>query len=226
MVHIFLYEDSRASNDGFSGMKKIPLIPIIGVIIIIALAIRGYERDVAWMRENPKQAYTAGIMGDGNLTLLHMASWDGDYSKVSRLLEQGHDIYQKTSVFRFTPFHMAIFRGHTRVAGLLLSKGANINGRSNFNQTPLHWAAFMAEPDSVEFLIRKGADLEKSSEQGWTALHYAAHAGNLDIVKLLVESGVQIHKKTHQGQTARELAEVDNREDVVRFLGSVTQKPN
>ncbi|MDE0091806.1 MAG: ankyrin repeat domain-containing protein [Oligoflexia bacterium] len=201
--------------------KKILLGIGIVLVVLIGLTVRTYKKELARVQANPKQAYTEDLMKDGNLTELHMASYNGDYNKVSQLIQQGYDIHSKTLVYKFTPFHMSIFKGHTYVADLLLSKGANINENSNFNQTPLHWAAFMGQTASVNLLIKKGADLERFSEQGWTALHSASAMGNLDIVKLLIEAGVQKDKKTYQGQTAKELAQSNKREDVVRYLSAV-----
>ena len=176
-------------------IKKIFLGLVVVFVVVIALSMRAYKKEVARVQANPKQAYSEDIMKDFNLTELHISAWNGDYNKTSQLIQQGHSIHAKTGVFKFTPFHMAIFKGHTQVADLLLSKGANINERSNFNQTPLHWAAFMGEIGSVEFLIRKGANLEKLSDQGTTALHSAAQMGNLAIVQLLIKNGAKANKK-------------------------------
>ncbi|MDE0118523.1 MAG: ankyrin repeat domain-containing protein [Bdellovibrionales bacterium] len=195
----------------------------IGIVFIafIGITMCLYNKEVSRVQQNPKQAHTDGIMKDGNITALHHASWNGDYGKVSQLLQQGHDIHSKTVVYKFTPFHMAIFKGHTKVADLLLSKGANIDEGSNFNQTPLQWAAFIGEVDSADFLIKEGADLEKLSDQGWTALHYASTMGNLGVVKLLIQKGAKADKKTGDGQTAKELAKSNKREEVVQFLNSL-----
>ena len=201
--------------------KKIFLGIGIFFVILIALSMLSYKKELKRVQANPKQAYTEGILNDFNLTELHKAAYAGNLNQVSQLLQQGHDIHSKTSAFKFTPFHMAIFKGHTQVADFLLSKGSKINEGSNFNQTPLHWAAFMGELGSVEFLINKGADLEKLSEQGWTALHYASQMGNLDIVQLLVQKGAQVSKQTDQGQTATDLAQSNKKESVARFLNSV-----
>ncbi|MCZ0933384.1 MAG: ankyrin repeat domain-containing protein [Oligoflexia bacterium] len=201
--------------------KKILLGIGIVFVVLIGLTFRSYKKEVARVQANPKQAYTEDLMKDGNLTELHKASYKGDLNKVSQLIQQGYDIRSKTAVFKFTPFHMSIFKGHTEVANFLLSKVAKIDEGSNFNQTPLHWAAFMGELESVKFLIKKGANLEKLSEHGWTALHYASTMGNLDIVQLLIQNGVQKNRKTSQGQTAKDLAHSNKKEDVARYLSSV-----
>lgn len=202
-------------------IKKVFLGIIAGFILILTVAILAYKKEVKRVMANPQQVYSEGLMQDSKLTALHISAWDGDYNKTSQLIQQGQSIYAKTGVFEFTPFHMAIFKGHTQVADLLLSKGANINEVSNFNQTALHWAAFMGETASVKFLIQKGADLEKLTDQGTTALHSAALMGNLEIVKLLIRNGALSSKKTKNGQTAKDLAKSNGKKEVARFLSSI-----
>ena len=205
-------------------IKKILLglaVIFVVFVVFIALSMRSYKKELARVQANPKQVYTEDIMKDFNITELHISAWNGDYNNTSQLIQQGQNIHAKTVVFKFTPFHMAIFKGHTLVAALLLSKGSNIDEGSNFNQTPLHWAAFMGEKGSVEFLIKKGANLEKLTEQGTTALHSSAQMGNLEIVQLLIQNGAKADTKTNQGHTAKELAQSNGKEEVARFLSSV-----
>ncbi|MCY4321505.1 MAG: ankyrin repeat domain-containing protein [Bdellovibrionaceae bacterium] len=201
--------------------KKIFLALGAIFVILIALSMLAYKRELARVQSDPQKAYSEDLMKDGNLTELHKAVFDGDFNRANQLIQQGYNIHTKTSVFKFTPFHMSIFQGHTDLADLLLFHGAKINEISNFNQTPLHWAAFMGKTNSVNFLISKRADLEKLSEQGMTALHYAAIKGNLKIVKALVQNGAKIYIRTNQGKTAEELAKDNGKLATAQFLASI-----
>ncbi|MCY4325471.1 MAG: ankyrin repeat domain-containing protein, partial [Betaproteobacteria bacterium] len=58
----------------------------------------------------------------------------------------------------------AMFNQGPKVIEALLSKGADVNSRSDSGQTPLHWAATHNEhPETIEALINAGADLNSRS---------------------------------------------------------------
>jgi ankyrin repeat protein len=94
----------------------------------------------------------------------------------------------------YTPLHHAAINGRTEVVALLLSKGADINARTNVGSTPLMLAAQEAQKDVIEQLIQAGADLKATTENGKSASDFAIKRNQTkqydDIVDLLVKAGV------------------------------------
>ena len=56
-----------------------------------------------------------------------------------------------------TALHLAAGSGHTRVAELLLEKGAEVNAREAYHDsTPLGWAEFHGYKETASFLENRG----------------------------------------------------------------------
>jgi len=76
-------------------------------------------------------------------------------------------------------------QGKARLA-YLLSKGADIEFRSEANCTPLHHAAFSGPVESVEFLLDAGADINAFHKEWKVPLCIAILRGRLEIVETLL----------------------------------------
>jgi ankyrin repeat protein len=84
----------------------------------------------------------------------------GHHEVVEVLLAAGADV-GLCRMWDGTPLHDAARFGLTRVAGTLLSHGADVNSRGDYlHRTPLHLAATYGQPDMVDFLLSRGAELE------------------------------------------------------------------
>lgn len=85
-------------------------------------------------------------------------------------------------------------QGKARLA-YLLSKGADIEFRSEANCTPLHHAAFSGPVESVEFLLDAGADINAFHNEWKVPLCIAILRGRLEIVETLLgyKANVNIH---------------------------------
>jgi len=77
-------------------------------------------------------------------------------------------------------------QGKARLA-YLLSKGADIEFRSEANCTPLHHAAFSGPVESVEFLLDAGADINAFHKEWKVPLCIAILRGRFEIVKTLLK---------------------------------------
>ena len=93
--------------------------------------------------------------------------------------------------------------GHKELAGLLITNGADVNAKSqfqNFGETPLHHAAWGSHKEIVELLITKGADvnaiIQSGSFKGMTPLDRAITFKQPETAALL---------RKHGGKTADEL---------------------
>ena len=93
---------------------------------------------------------------------LWQATSDGDYTRVSALIEQGantnHKIYWSAEwKLKNPPLHTACKNGKLQIVRLLVEKGgADINrGNGIFNRTPLHWACLNGHKSIVMYLFNE-----------------------------------------------------------------------
>ena len=75
------------------------------------------------------------------------------------------------------PLHLATRLGNLSMAQVLLSHGANPNGRGGHGWTPLFSAAMKVHTQIAEILIAKDATVNTVDENGITPLHVVAMRG-------------------------------------------------
>lgn len=93
--------------------------------------------------------------------------------------------------------------GDTKAVLALLSRGADVNGKSPDNGgTALMLAAMGGKREMAELLLDNGADVNAMSRDGNTALMFAVLFGHRDVVQLLVEHGADTKIKNKLGGTA------------------------
>lgn len=46
--------------------------------------------------------------------------------------------------------------GHSRIAEMLIEKGADVNAHENYHICPIHWASGRGHSEIVQMLIQKG----------------------------------------------------------------------
>lgn len=85
-----------------------------------------------------------------------------------------------------TPLLQAIYRGNTKVALDLLSRGADPNARYQKRWTALMYAAYFGHSDIVLELLRRGADASVKLE-GWDAHAMAKYQGHDSIAKIIAD---------------------------------------
>jgi uncharacterized protein len=86
-------------------------------------------------------------------------------------------------------FYAACRNGHTKVAAMLLERGASVNAKGVFGGTALHWAAINGHKDTVTFLAAHGADLTiRDAKFGSTPEEWAAEGRHNEIRELLHRS--------------------------------------
>ena len=126
----------------------------------------------------------------------------GNIELVKRHLDAGEDVNEKNKV-GMTPLHYASMMGHKEVAGLLITNGADVNAKSqfqNFGETPLHHAAWGDYKEIVKLLITKGADvnaiIQSGSFKGMTPLDRAERQKQPELADLV---------RKHGGKTGEEL---------------------
>lgn len=87
------------------------------------------------------------------------------------------------------------------MAKMLVEKGADVNGRTEYGETPLQSAAFNGQTEVAEYLISVGSKVSARGQGGGTPLHWAATAGQLAVAQLLIKSGAIVEAKDDEGET-------------------------
>ncbi len=144
----------------------------------------------------------------------------GEIERAERLLDEDAGAINAYSVDGWTPLHLAAFFGHTKLAELLLGRGADVAARSrNTNgNTPLHAALAGNHKMVAGLLIGHGADVNAADAQGWRPLHLASANNNLDSMKQLIAQGAEVAADNGEGRSALSLAQEKNHREAAAFL--------
>jgi ankyrin repeat protein len=128
-------------------------------------------------------------------TALHHAAEGGHKSLVRLLLDSGMHVDAKER-FPYTPLILAVSKGHTDTASLLLSCGANVHTAKSigfFRDTALHVAAGRGDIRMTRLLLDYGAYVNTRNNAGRTALHSAiakfTDRNGAAVISLLLEQG-------------------------------------
>ena len=80
------------------------------------------------------------------------------------------DVNAPDPEFKMPPLHIAALYGKTKVAELLLNRGANIQQRDGGKRTALHSAAFLGRIGVVKILLDRGIDVSIRGDDDDTAM--------------------------------------------------------
>lgn len=108
------------------------------------------------------------------------------------------------------PLLVALKRGYTIVAKILLSGGADVHTRDGLGLTPLLVACGKSTrgyKEIAEMLIKKGALVNVRDALGYTPLLLSLSGGTVEIARLLIEKGADITVRTRKGESVLSLAE-------------------
>ena len=138
---------------------------------------------------------------------------------VAMCLERGADANARHKRTGLTALHLAVEKGNSETAKLLIEYGADVNARegdvrnekgvairAGNNNTPLAEAATHLLTRMTDILIEAGADVNAQSSGGFTPLMVAAGRGRTAVVKKLIEAGADVNVKAGNGKTALSLA--------------------
>ena len=84
----------------------------------------------------------------------------------------------------------------------LITQGADINARDEYERTPLHYHAQVNNVEKVALLLERGADMEAQDKYKNTPLHFAEY--NAEAAQLLIEKGADIKAKDNRGHNVME----------------------
>lgn len=116
-------------------------------------------------------------------TPLMMAALRGNLALAEQLIARGAAINRPG----WAPLHYACTGPETRMAALLLQRGAVIEALSPNRSTPLMMAARYGPESSVELLLARGAQLQVRNDAGMTAVDFATSAGRESLARRLGE---------------------------------------
>ena len=184
-------------------------------------AIGGLGVDMSrFLRDASSKGWTSAVRfmkDEFGLTVLHVASKEGNMDEVKRLLEDGAEVDKKNKD-GFTALDVAILNGHFDIARELCEKMNIDTDGLDGSASSLHWAAGLGRVNVVKELIGKGGGIEVKEKDSWTPLHYASRNGHLNVVKFLVENKADIHAKDTLGWTPLHLASANSQLNVAKFL--------
>ncbi|MDB4273966.1 ankyrin repeat domain-containing protein [Algibacter sp.] len=96
--------------------------------------------------------------------------------------------YEVGAFFKVNSFCVSIAKGDLETVQKLISRGADVNAKSN-GMTPIMYAAKFNRTDILELLIIHGADLKAKSDKKMTALKYAQIHGAND-AEVIIENAI------------------------------------
>lgn len=119
------------------------------------------------------------------------------------------------------PLLIALKRGLTIVAQILINAGADPNAKDRLGLTPLLVACgkpTTGYKNTVELLLMKGAHLNVHDPLGNTPLLLSISGGTPDIAALLIERGADVLARRRDGESAITLARKLGDERLVRLI--------
>lgn len=219
---------------------------------------KGYSD--AWDGDNP----TLFILNARNITgktLLHVASDtnNDDAGAIRKLLEFNRDYlkrreesikykryrdYQSMSIDTLdyqnnAPLHLAAQKGHIKIVGLLLEKGAIFNKGNSRGETPellatnnghnnivelfqplnnLFIAVEKNNSQEIEKLIQQTAYINAKNQDGRSLLHFAAFLDHPNIIKMLLIHGGDTEAVDSRKNKAIHIATENNKIENIKIL--------
>jgi ankyrin repeat protein len=113
-----------------------------------------------------------------------------------------------------TFLHEASIEGDLSLVKYLLSRGADVNARDEYNNTPLHYS----KPKVVRYLVDKGAEINAINKFRNTPVFHICRSGDVSNLKMLYKKGMDLKIKTVERKTTLHFAARNGRLQVVQFL--------
>eukprot|EP01124_Arcella_intermedia_P034875 TRINITY_DN872_c0_g1_i1.p1 TRINITY_DN872_c0_g1~~TRINITY_DN872_c0_g1_i1.p1 ORF type:complete len:1283 (+),score=264.43 TRINITY_DN872_c0_g1_i1:138-3986(+) len=147
--------------------------------------LRGQKNIVKFLLKNNA---SLELKDDQLWSPLHFASSSSEADIISLLLSKGLDPNIKTQE-KLTPLHILMKQKESdkslKAIECLLSSGADIESKNQFNETPLFIAVSKGNVETVRLLLKKGASVTAKNKSGIDVLEYAVAQGQIEIVAIL-----------------------------------------
>jgi peptidoglycan/LPS O-acetylase OafA/YrhL len=145
------------------------LVPCVLGVITVLPAQHAVE---AWATRSESKAVVRST-NDENATAFVNALKTGQRDKAVQLLGAGLDPNAQDPMYGLTMLAWAALVDDGPVAGELIKRGADVNGRSRNQSTPLNAAAFRGSVMVTQLLLEQNADATLKSADGDTPLRSA-----------------------------------------------------
>lgn len=155
----------------------------------------------------------------GPSNALHKAACLGSHALTETVLRNSSLDIDKGDRQGITPLMMAAQGGYSRVAEILLEKGANVSIKADRDFTALHCCCHGGHVEVAKMLVGAGgSDLEARDRSGFTPLHTAADRGHWQVAAVLIKAGADVDTCQPCGSTPLFNAAFKGHVAVVRVL--------
>lgn len=116
---------------------------------------------------------------------------------------------------------MALNKGHTVIASILISKGVDVNAHDRMGVTPLLLVCgkrLASYTTIAEMLIQSGAYVDDRDSLGFTPLLLSLSGGASEVAELLIERGADIFARGKDRKSALNLAESSGNRHIAALL--------
>ncbi len=147
------------------------------------------------------------------------AARNNDIDKIQQYLDDGLDINEILDYNEQTLLHIAIRKGSTETALLLIERGANVNLRAKKKRSPLYYAVKYDQTGEIaKHLIIAGVDIEAYDSNGDIALITAMLNTNIKAITHLLNANCQTDEQDKHGMTALHFAINFNNIEIIELL--------
>jgi len=99
-----------------------------------------------------------------------------------------------------------------------LTKGADVNSKSDDDMTPLHFNAAQGNSNLTKILVKSGADVNALSLNGSAPVHIAAAEGFLEIIIILAENNADFSIEDSNQERGVDIAARNNHAAIVEYF--------
>ena len=155
------------------------------------------------------------VQNNDSRTAIRLAKENGHPEVFELLLKHANQSGDSKEIMTFYDYAAV---GDIEQVKSFVSKGMDVNAKTQAGTTPLHFAVSNGRRDIAEYLISKGADINTKNNNGQTPLHLALRFGQKDVIELLIAKGADVNAKTKRGRTPLRLAESRGDTEIVELL--------
>ena len=153
---------------------------------------------------------------------LKNAARDGDDKSFQLLVNCGHKVDGKATIYGIAPIHNALSYTHkskqTKMLDTVFKQEPDVNVTDSNGWTPLHHACQYGDLESVRSLLDRGGNIHAFSNKGYYPLHIAAMNNHPEVIELLHQKGANLEATCDNKMTAMHLAAKKGHAEIIKIL--------